>query len=293
MSGQILTALVNGLSEGMAIFLVAAGLTLIFGIMRILNFAHGGFFMIGAYVAATLIGGAAGLTIAGWLGAAFGAGLVVAAIGLVVDRLVLQRLRQVHEAYMLIATFAVLLLCQGATKVIWGVQIRSIDPPDGLDGAVFWGNVVIPSLSLAIIAAGVLVYAAMDLAIRHTSTGRLLLAIAHDPWMAQNLGLNVPRIFMLVVAGAFFLAGFAGGILLPNQSLSPGLAGGVILPAFICIIIGGVGNIRGAFIGAALVGLVDAGGNTLIPNYPGLLIYFAMIVFLLFRPQGLFAGGRT
>jgi branched-chain amino acid transport system permease protein len=291
-SGQIVSALVNGLSEGMAIFLVAAGLTLIFGIMRILNFAHGGFFMIGAYVAATLAGSAT-LSIAGWLGTAIAAGLVVAALGLVVDRLVLQRLRQVHEAYMLIATFAVLLLCQGATKLIWGVQIRSVDPPAGLDGAVFLGNVVVPSLSLGIIAAGVLVYAVLDLAIRHTSTGRLLLAIAHDPWMAQNLGLNVPRIFTLVVAGAFFLAGFAGGILLPNQSLSPGLAGSVILQAFICIIIGGVGNIRGAFIGAALVGLVDAGGNTLIPNYPGLLIYFAMIVFLLFRPQGLFVGSRS
>jgi branched-chain amino acid transport system permease protein len=291
-SGQIVSALVNGLSEGMAIFLVAAGLTLIFGIMRILNFAHGGFFMIGAYVAATLAGSAT-LSIAGWLGTAIAAGLVVAVLGLVVDRLVLQRLRQVHEAYMLIATFAVLLLCQGATKLIWGVQIRSIDPPAGLDGAVFLGNVVVPSLSLGIIVAGVLVYAVLDLAIRHTSTGRLLLAIAHDPWMAQNLGLNVPRIFTLVVAGAFFLAGFAGGILLPNQSLSPGLAGSVILQAFICIIIGGVGNIRGAFIGAALVGLVDAGGNTLIPNYPGLLIYFAMIVFLLFRPQGLFVGSRS
>lgn len=292
MSGQIVSALVNGLSEGMAIFLVAAGLTLIFGIMRILNFAHGGFFMIGAYVAATLAGSAT-LSIAGWLGTAIAAGLVVAVLGLVVDRLVLQRLRQVHEAYMLIATFAVLLLCQGATKLIWGVQIRSIDPPAGLDGAVFLGNVVVPSLSLGIIVAGVLVYAVLDLAIRHTSTGRLLLAIAHDPWMAQNLGLNVPRIFTLVVAGAFFLAGFAGGILLPNQSLSPGLAGSVILQAFICIIIGGVGNIRGAFIGAALVGVVDAGGNTLMPNYPGLLIYFAMIVFLLFRPQGLFVGSRS
>jgi branched-subunit amino acid ABC-type transport system permease component len=291
-SAQIVTALINGLSEGMAIFLVAAGLTLIFGIMRILNFAHGGFFMIGAYVAATLIGSAT-LSIAGWIGIAIGAGLAIAAVGLVVDRLVLQRLRQVHEAYMLIATFAVLLLCQGATKLIWGVQIRSIDPPEGLDGALFLGGIVVPSLSLAIIAAGILVYAVMDLAIRCTSIGRLLMAIAHDPWMAQNLGLNVPRIFTLVVVGAFFLAGFAGGILLPNQSLSPGLAGSVILQAFICIIIGGVGNIRGAFIGAVLVGLVDAGGNTLMPNYPGLLIYFAMIVFLLFRPQGLFAGGRA
>jgi branched-chain amino acid transport system permease protein len=291
-SGQIVTALVNGLSEGMAIFLVAAGLTLIFGIMRILNFAHGGFFMIGAYIAATLTGHAT-LSIAGWLAIAVAAGLAVAVIGLVVDRIVLQRLRQVHEAYMLIATFAVLLLCQGVTKLIWGVQIRSVEPPDGLDDAMVVGGVVIPSLSLAIIVAGIVVYVVMDLAIRHTSMGRLLLAIAHDPWMAQNLGLNVPRIFTLVVAGAFFLAGFAGGILLPNQSLSPALAGGVILQAFICIIIGGVGNIRGAFIGAALVGLVDAGGNTLIPNYPGLLIYFAMIVFLLFRPQGLFAGGRT
>jgi branched-chain amino acid transport system permease protein len=291
-SGYIVTALVNGLSEGMAIFLVAAGLTLIFGIMRILNFAHGGFFMIGAYIAATLTGHAT-LSIAGWLVIAVAAGLAVAVIGLVVDRIVLQRLRQVHEAYMLIATFAVLLLCQGVTKLIWGVQIRSVEPPDGLDDAMVVGGVVIPSLSLAIIVAGILVYVVMDLAIRHTSMGRLLLAIAHDPWMAQNLGLNVPRIFTLVVAGAFFLAGFAGGILLPNQSLSPALAGGVILQAFICIIVGGVGNIRGAFIGAALVGLVDAGGNTLIPNYPGLLIYFAMIVFLLFRPQGLFAGGRT
>ncbi len=289
MTAQLVTVLVNGLSEGMAIFLVAAGLTVIFGIMRILNFAHGGFFMIGAYLAATVAGHAT-LSITGWIGPALAAGVAVAAIGLAVDALVLRRLRQVHEAYMLIATFAVLLLCQGATKLIWGVQIRSVDPPLGLDDAVMLGSVVVPTLSIAIIAAGVLVFAAMEAAIRHTATGRLLIAIAHDPWMAQNLGLNVPRIFTLVVVGAFFLAGLAGGVLLPNQSLSPDLAGNVMLPAFICIIVGGVGDIRGAFVGAALVGLVNAGGNTLIPNYPGLLIYVAMIVFLLFRPQGLFAG---
>ncbi len=292
MLGQIAVGLANGLAEGMAIFLAAAGLTLIFGVMRILNFAHGGFMMIGAYLAAMLTGDAS-VSILGWVVYACAAGAAVAVMGLVVDRLVLRRLQRVHEAYMLIATFALLLLCEGVTRLIWGSEIRSVQPPDGLDSALSFGNLVLPSLSIAIIVAGVVVFAALEWTTRGTRIGRLLQAIAFDPWMAQNLGLNVPLIFSMIVAGAFFLAGLAGGLLLPNQSLSPLMAGAVILQAFICIIIGGVGDIRGAFVGAIIVGVVDAGGNTLFPNYPGLMIYFAMIFFLLFRPQGLFARGRA
>ncbi len=289
---EAFVAVANGFSAGMAVFLVAAGLTLIYGVMRILNFAHGAFFMIGAYLAAMVVPHG-GMTIVTWLLDAVLAGLAISVLGLVVDRLVLRRIRAADEHHMLIATFAVLLICEGATKLVWGVDIRSVDPPDGLDGAVVFAGTVIPSLSIAIAAVGVLVFVLLEAVLRHTRIGRLLQAIAFDPWMAQNLGLNVPFVFSSVVIAAFFLAGFAGGILLPNQSLSPSLADSMILQAFICIIVGGVGNIRGAFVAAILLGIVDSGGAVLLSNYPGIAVYITMIAFLLFRPQGIFAGGRT
>lgn len=285
---DVLTLLVNSLTWAMATFLVAAGLTLIFGTLHILNFSHGGFFMIGAYAAYSLTQALGGSTsMAMYLFGALAGGALVALLGLAVDRLILRRLGGVDDAYVLIATYALLLVCEGSTKLIWGLNYRSVMPPSALDGAWLAGQAVIPKMSLFIIGCGVAVYLAMEYFLNRTRSGRLVKAIAVDAWMARLLGVNVRRVYTATVAIGFALAGLAGGLLLANQTLSPSLASGFVIQAFGVIIIGGMGSISGAFLGSILLGLIDAIGQWVLPSLPGLPFFIAMTLILLLRPQGL------
>ena len=288
LAADIATLLVNSLTWAMATFLVAAGLTLVFGTLHILNFSHGGFFMIGAYGAYSLAQAfGAGNSIAFYLFGSLVAGVFVALLGLVVDRLVLRRLAGVEDAYVLIATYALLLVCEGATKLVWGLNYHSVMPPAVLDGAWLFGNAVVPRFSLFIIAAGVVVFIALEVFLNRTGPGRLVKAIAVDPWMARLLGINVRWVYTATVAIGFALAGLAGGLLLANQTLSPTLASAFVIQAFGVIIIGGMGSISGAFFGSILLGLIDAAGQWVLPGLPGLPFFVAMTLILLIRPQGL------
>lgn len=285
---DIATLLVNSLTWAMATFLVAAGLTLVFGTLHILNFSHGGFFMIGAYGAYSLAQAlGAGNSIAFYLFGSLVAGVFVALLGLAVDRLVLRRLAGVEDAYVLIATYALLLVCEGATKLVWGLNYHSVMPPAALDGAWLLGNAVVPRFSLFIIAAGVVVFVALEVFLNRTGPGRLVKAIAVDPWMARLLGVKVRWVYTATVAIGFALAGLAGGLLLANQTLSPTLASAFVIQAFGVIIIGGMGSISGAFFGSILLGLIDAVGQWVLPGLPGLPFFVAMTLILLIRPQGL------
>jgi branched-chain amino acid transport system permease protein len=287
-AGDLLTLLVNGLTWAMATFLVAAGLTLVFGTLHILNFSHGGFFMIGAYLAYTLVQAVGGSnSVAVYLFGSLAAGVLVALLGLLVDRLVLRRLAGVEDAYVLIATYALLLACEGATKLVWGLKYHSVMPPEALDGAWTMGQAVVPKLSLFIIAAGVIAFVALELFLNRTRSGRLVKAIAGDAWMARLLGINVRRVYTATVALGFGLAGLAGGLLVANQALSPALASGFVIYAFGVIIVGGMGSITGAFIGSIVLGVIDALGQWMLPGLPGLPFFAAMTLILLVRPQGL------
>jgi len=291
-AADIATLLVNSLTWAMATFLVAAGLTLVFGTLHILNFSHGGFFMIGAYVAYSLtnaMGGSSSIYL--YLFGSLVAGVLVALLGLVVDRLVLRRLKGVEDAYVLIATYALLLVCEGSTKLLWGLNYHSLMPPATLDGAWFVGKAVLPKLSIFIIFAGVLVFMALEFFLNRTGPGRLVKAIAADPWMARLLGINVKLVYTGTVAIGFALAGLAGGLLVSNQTLSPGRASSFVIQAFGVIIIGGMGSISGAFLGSILLGLIDAVGQWLLPSLPGLPFFVAMTLILLLRPQGLMGKG--
>lgn len=288
---DIYFTLINGLATGMAVFLVAAGLTLIFGILKILNFAHGSFFMIGAYVAYTIVGSNPG-SIWMFVIAAIGGGLVVGALGYVTDRLVLSRLRNVDEAYMLIATFAVLLVCTGVVKMIWGVNYASVTPPPTLDGALIVGALFVPTYSIFVIIAGLLVFVALELAIHRTWLGKLLQSVANDSWMSGLLGINVPLALTATAIVSFMLAGLAGGLLLANQTLSPILGESYLLLAFMAVVIGGLGSVRGAFIAASLLGIIESGSSLFLPNMPGMATYIFVILFLLAKPQGLLGGDR-
>jgi branched-chain amino acid transport system permease protein len=289
---DLLFTLTNGVATGMAVFLVAAGLTLIFGILKILNFAHGAFFMIGAYVTYSIVGSNPS-SFGRFILASLAGGVVVAALGLVADRIVLRRLRGVDEAYMLIATFAVLLICTGFVKLVWGVNYASINPPPLLDGAVDVGGLVIPSYSIFVICAGVVVFLLLEFAIHKTWLGKLLQSVANDSWMSSLLGINVPVALTSTVIVSFFLAGLAGGLLLANQTLSLILGESYLLLAFTAVVIGGLGNVRGAFLAAIFLGIVESASSIIIPNMPGMATYVFVILFLLAKPQGLFAGQQA
>ena len=288
MLNQFIFAAINGLTSGMAVFLVAAGVTLVFGILKILNFAHGSFFMVGAYVAYTLLGDEPG-SIMMLVLAALVAGAAVGLLGYVTDFIVFKRLRGVDEAYTLIATFALLLVVNGLVKMVWGLNYHSVSPPDVLAGSVQLGPLFIPSFSLFIVVLGVVVYLILDLIIHRSWIGKIIQALANDQWMSALVGINVPVLFTGAVIFSFFLGGLGGGLLLPNQSLSPELAHSYLLQAFVVVIIGGLGNIRGAFIASILLGLVESLNSVIMPNLPGLAIYIAMVGFLLWKPQGLLA----
>jgi ABC-type branched-subunit amino acid transport system permease subunit len=286
-ANELLFAVFNAAAFGMAIFVVAAGLTLIFGLMRLLNMAQGGFFMIGAYTAYSVMGRDV-QSLWMFLLAALCGGVVVALLGLLTDRLVLRRLRNVDPHYVLIATFALMMVCTGVTKLVWGVDFFSVNPPPGLDQPMNPFGLFFSAYQLFVIAAGVVVYIVLEVAIHRLWFGKLMQALAADPWMAGVLGLNVSFGIALSVMASFFLAGLAGGLLLPNQSLSTGLGDSYLMYAFFAVIIGGLGNIRGAFIGSLVLGLVQSLNTVLLPSVPGLAIYVVLAAFLLWKPNGLF-----
>jgi len=290
MSMQDIFALVNGLTVAMSIFLVAAGLTLVFGVLRMLNFAHGGFFMIGAYLTFTFVQ-RLGSGLVQFLLASLAAGLVVGVIGMICDRLILRRLRHLDESYMLIGTFGLLLVCTGAVKLVWGIDYYSVSPPPEVSGILRFGQIMIPKYSLFIIVMGLVVFFALEFAIHRLWIGKIVQAVANDGWMSGLLGLNVPLLFTGVVVVAFALAGLAGGLLLPNQSLSPELGHAYTLNAFIAVIIGGLGNIRGALLASLILGITESMSSYIVPAMPGIAIYLVMIAILLARPNGLLHRG--
>lgn len=292
MTHEILFAFFNAAAFGMAIFLVAAGLTLIFGLLRLLNMAQGGFFMIGAYVSYSVMGRDV-QSLGMFLFAVLVGGVVVALLGLVTDRLVLRRLRHVDPHYVLIATFALMMVCTGVTKLIWGVDFFSVNPPPGLDTPMNPFGLFFSAYQLFVIGIGVLLYLLLEVAIHRLWFGKLMQALAADPWMSGVLGINVSFGIALSVMASFLLAGVAGGLLLPNQSLSTGLGDSYLMYAFFAVIIGGLGNIRGAFIGSLVLGLVHSLNTVLLPAVPGLAIYVVLAIFLLFKPTGLFPAVGT
>ncbi|RZL91971.1 MAG: branched-chain amino acid ABC transporter permease, partial [Variovorax sp.] len=231
MVNELMFAVFNAAAFGMAIFVVAAGLTLIFGLMRLLNMAQGGFFMIGAYTAYSVMGRDV-QSLGMFLFASLVGGVVVALLGL---------------------TFALMMVCTGVTKLIWGVEFFSVNPPPGLDQPLNPFGLFFSAYQLFVIGAGVLVYVVLEIAIHRMWFGKLMQALAADPWMSGVLGLNVSFGIALSVMASFFLAGLAGGMLLPNQSLSTGLGDSYLMYAFFAVIIGGLGNIRGAFIGSLVL----------------------------------------
>ena len=275
---------VVGLSLAMYLWLVSAGLTIIFGVLGVINFAHGSLFMVGAYLAFTFYG------LLGWnFWLAILLSLVgTAMVGWVMERFFLRYLYGVEEAYQLLLTFGFVLILDDAVKMIWGGVFRIPAIPEFLEGHWPVFGRPFPVYNAFIIAAGILVGIILWLGFEGTWWGRTVRATASDREMANAIGVNVPRVFSGVFMVGAMLAALGGALGIPVRVVSPGLGAAMIIQAFVITVIGGLGSLKGAFVGSLIVGILSAYGTLLFPVFELALIYMVMAVVLLVRPQGLF-----
>jgi len=283
MSGLVEIQLLNGIVQGMIYALVAAGLTLIFGMLDIPNFAHGAFYALGAYVAFTLVS----LTGNFWLAIAV-VPLVVAGLGLVVDAFAMRRLARAGHTYQILFTLGLVLIVQEAIVLIWGADPTSIDVPRALDGGVQIGAVSFPYYRLFLVVASALVIAAVWLGLERTKYGAIIRAGIDDPQMVDCIGIDVQRLFTIVFGIGVGLAGLAGALILPIRGGQPGMGSELMAISFAVVVIGGLGSYLGAVVGGLFVGLTQAVMTIVYPAASEVAIFAAMALVILIRPQGLF-----
>ncbi len=303
----LLVQALNGLELGVLLFLIAAGLTLVFGVMDVVNLAHGVQYMLGAYLAVAFLP---------WCGSVWAA-IALAAVaslvlGALLERLVFRHLIGADHLDQVLATFGLILLAEEGVKLLFGPAPRTLPVPALLSGAVpLFGGLHYAVYRLAVLAAGLAMAGLLWLMIEHTRTGMRLRAGASNAPVLAALGVDVGRLFARVLALGAMLAGFAGAIAAPIVSVDPGMGGPVLILAFVVIVLGGAGSVRGSFVAALLVGLTDTLGRGLLdaaliaalppaaahtagPALASMLIYLVMAAVLAFRPAGLLpARGRA
>jgi branched-chain amino acid transport system permease protein len=274
------------------LFLTSVGLTLVFGVLRLLNVAHGGFYSVGAYTAAYSIGlcAAKGFGIAWQFATAGVSALAVgAALGLAIERTVLGRLYRHPEALILIATYAVFLILEDLTKLVWGGQSLYANQPRDALGQVRLGALQYPVYDIALILVAIVLAAVIWFALNSTRIGRCVTAVVFDREMSAAMGINVARTMTGTFVVGAALGAFAGAITAPKIAISPGIGIEVIVIAFAVVVIGGLGSITGALVGAAIVGIARALTAHLFPQIELFAVYAAMAGVLAIRPYGLFA----
>ena len=282
----------NGLASASSLFLIASGLSIVFGVTRIVNFAHGSFYMLGAYVAYSLVARSGGSVLGFW-GAVVAAALAVGVIGILVEVLVLRRIYRAPELFQLLATFGVVLVVQDVTRLIWGGEDLLGPRAPGLDGAVSILGSAFPEYDLALIALGPAVLCGLWLLFNRTRWGLLVRAATEDREMAAALGVNRKVLF----TGVFFLgaalAGLGGALQVPRQAASLNMDLGIIVEAFVVVVVGGMGSIVGAFLAAVLVSALLAFGIVIFPKITLVLLFAVMAVVLVLRPWGLLGQPDT
>lgn len=278
-----MSTFVIGLSIGMLLFLLAAGLTLIFGMLRIINFAHGALYMLGAYLA---------FQIALWLGFWWALALVpvlLALVGVLIERLTLRPIYKAPHEFQLLITFGLILVLEEVVRATWGLSGKSIAVPGWLSGSVSLFDTDISRYRLFVIFIGVLTMTVLLLGIERSRIGLVIRSCSTHPLMAATLGVRVDRVRTAVFAVGAALAGLGGAMAGPMLPIQLQMGGTIILDCFIVVIIGGLGNIRGAVVGALLIGMTRAFGQQYLPDWIDTLTYAVLIATLLLRPQGLFS----
>ena len=273
----------NGLSYGVLLFLLSVGLTLIFGMLDIVNLAHGSFYMLGAYAGLALIAATGSF----WL-ALLLAPLVVGLIGALVERSCLRPLYRRPPLDQVLLTFGFIYFFEDVVKWTWGGRIRSIPSPDLFSGSVTIFGATVPSYRLFVIAFGLAVAVALWLLIERTRLGAIVRAGVFDAEMTAGMGINIDRVFTAVFAGGTALAGLSGVIAGPIQSAYPPMGAGILIPALIVVVVGGLGSLKGSLAGSLIIGQAETFGKAWLPGASMLIIYVVMALILLFRPQGLF-----
>jgi branched-chain amino acid transport system permease protein len=282
----------NALQYGLLLFLVASGLTLIFGIMGVINLAHGSFYMIGAYLAYAL---------APWAAAHLGGGFFTAlAIGLVLSIAFGYALEWGFISYLykrehlqqVLMTYGLILVFEELRSILVGDDVHGVAPPSWLAGSVQLGDVMTyPVYRLFMSGVCVLVALGLYAVIARTRVGMAIRAGASNREMVQSLGVDIQLLYRIVFAAGVALAVFAGMLAAPISSVYPGMGNQVLIISFVVVVIGGIGSVRGALVASLLVGIVDTFGKVLIPQTAGILVYVLMAAILLWRPEGLFRAG--
>ena len=305
-STLFLVQVLNGFQLGVLLFLIAAGLTLVFGVMDFINLAHGVQYMLGAYLAVAFYGAFDNFLVALVL-----ALLAALAFGLLLEFLVFRHLYGRDHLDQVIATFGIILFLNHAVRLVWGAAPLTLPVPEFFTGSVvLMGGLLYPVWRIVVIASGIAIAAGLYVLVRFTRIGMLVRAGATNARMVSALGVNIERLFMIVFGFGTMLAGFAGIMIAPIISVEPGMGDNILILAFVVIVIGGVGSIRGAFVAALLIGLVDTLGRSFSidilrlvmspsparmagPAIASMLIYVLMAIVLYVRPAGLFpARGR-
>src|SRR5712692_9061331 len=281
---EFLVQLLNGIQYGLLLFLLASGLTLIFGIMGVLNLAHGSFYMVGAYLAFWLTKQIGSL----WLAIPFGLALI-ALIGVILEATLFSRLYHRDHLHQVLLTFGLILIFEELRSVLFGDDVHGIPVPELLSRSVpLTETLSYPVYRLFISGTCLAIAGAMYAVVQKTKTGMMIRAGSTNREMAQSLGININLIYRLVFALGMTLAALAGMIAAPVSSAFPGMGNQILIICFVVVVIGGIGSIRGAMIAALMIGIADTLGQVLLPEFSGVAVYLLMAVILLWRPQGLF-----
>lgn len=283
-SACLVTQTTSGLIIGMLLFLVAVGLTLIFGVLKVVNFSHGAFYMFGAYFAMTAYQVTGSFALALLCGA-----LGTAIIGLVFERVFMSRVYGGNVLMQLLVCYAFVLIFDDVVRLVWGPEFRSMGMPAAFQVPPFFiAGGVVPPFYILLIGVALAVAAILGLGLARTKLGKVIRAAAHNPGMVSALGINTGLIYGGVFALGGMLAGLAGALAAPVRSLTPGMGFSVLIESFIVTVIGGMGSILGALIGALLIGLIRSFGSLGFPLFTDGLMYLFMVIVLVARPTGLF-----
>jgi len=287
----LLTILIDGLTYASWLFIVALGLTLVFGILKILNVAHGSFYALGAYAAASLAGWFASMQLAPELSIVamlLAAVAVAALVAPLCERGLLRVFYGRDEVLLVLVTFALFLILEDVTKLVWGVNPLYVSEPYMLFGTVDIGTLSYVGYDFMLVLVAIVVGYGVWWGLNRTRIGKLVLAVIHSEEIASSMGVNVSRIYSIAFAAGIFLAALGGALTAPMISVQPGVSVGVIIVSFAVVIIGGLGSIPGAAVGALIVGIARSSAVHLMPVAELFSIYLVMAVVLMFRPEGLF-----
>lgn len=293
---KLLAVLIDGIIYSSWLFTAAIGLTLIYGVMKILNLTHGSFYALGAYTAASLTGALLARGMDPMLSYAVLAGsalLVALVLAPLIERGILKHMYAKDEVVIMLITYALFLIFEDLIKLVWGVSPYFIAEPYGLLGSIEFGSLIYPTYNLILIFVALAAGLGLAWTLMRTRVGKLLITVIHDPDVSRALGINVGRFYLVTFTFGALLAAVGGAFTAPTVSVVPGMGVDIIVLSFAVVVIGGLGSLPGAAVGAVIVGLVRSMSIHYAPQFELFVIYLVMAMVLTFRPRGLFSTAEA